>query len=146
MYLQMDTDEDKLKDKLRRGGPGRRADMTRPLKNRKIFWLYKHWWGNKNDFIWRDHRGTAELTWDYVQTLKPECDLDINIVDAYIELLKVRESISGLEPTAKKFFFNFSFFVQLLLKDYCKNLKVKQKVLFSSCVTKLMIIDNSLIL
>ena len=67
-------------------------------------------------------------------------------MDAYIELLKVRESISGLEPTAKKFFFNFRFFVQLLFKDYCKNLKVKQKVLFSSCVTKLMIIDNSLIL
>ncbi|XP_074352952.1 putative ubiquitin-like-specific protease 1B [Apium graveolens] len=58
-----------------------------------------------------------------IQTLKPECDVDNNVVDAYIELLKVRESISGMEPTTKKFFFNFSFFVQLLLKDYCKNLK-----------------------
>ncbi|KAL8157215.1 hypothetical protein AgCh_002069 [Apium graveolens] len=58
-----------------------------------------------------------------LDTLKSEYDLDSNVVDAYIELLKVRESISGLEPTTKKFFFNFSFFVQLLLKDYCKNLK-----------------------
>lgn len=55
MYLQIDTVEDKEKDKMRRGGPERKGDMTRLLKNKKVNWLFKYWWYKEAEFVWNSH-------------------------------------------------------------------------------------------
>lgn len=72
-----------------------RGNMTRPLKNRKIRWLYRHWWSKEGEYIWYDHRGsknvTYQLTKEQVMTLKPGGQLEDDVVNAYCELLKVRE-------------------------------------------------------
>ncbi|KAK1360140.1 hypothetical protein POM88_044614 [Heracleum sosnowskyi] len=55
LHVLIDTEEDKLKDVEEQGGPSRKGDMTRPLKNRKIRWQYRHWWSKEGEYIWYDH-------------------------------------------------------------------------------------------
>ncbi|KAL8114840.1 hypothetical protein AgCh_021620 [Apium graveolens] len=92
--FDMDSVEDLAEDAAKRGGPERRGDMTRPLKNRKVRWLYRHFWSLEVDYIWHDHseRGvTYPLTHSQVKTLRPEYWVEDDILNAYGELLRLRE-------------------------------------------------------
>ncbi|KAL8113165.1 hypothetical protein AgCh_020474 [Apium graveolens] len=92
--LKMDSVEDLAEDAAKRGGPERRGDMTGPLKNWKVRWLYRHFWSLEVDYIWRDHseRGvTYPLTHSQVKTLRPEYWVDDDVLNAYGELLRLRE-------------------------------------------------------
>jgi hypothetical protein len=120
MYLQIDTEANKWRDTSIRGGPNRRGDLTRPLKSQKSKWVEDHWWTPDGEFIWVDHicRGvTIEPTREHLRTLLPGKELVDEIVDAYFELLKIRESGSwetgALYGKAKKFFVASSFFFEL---------------------------------
>lgn len=130
MYLQLDTDTDKFNDKMRRGGSDRSGDLTRPLKSRKMNFLLKHWWGKPEDYVWYDHRGRGfnhTLSHKNVQCLKPENDVSCAIIDAYSDLLKIREKKAHnggvFHPPCKKFFIFYSYFLTLA-KNYCTNCKV----------------------
>ncbi|KAK1384216.1 hypothetical protein POM88_021951 [Heracleum sosnowskyi] len=119
--FDIDTNVDKMKDERDRGGPSRKGDLTRPLKNRKIRWLFRHWWTNDGEF----------LTKEKLLTLKPRKSLEDSIVNAYVELLKIREnnlwhlypSHAVLKPTAERFFFAFSWWMAIATR-FCYDLKI----------------------
>ncbi|KAK1368573.1 hypothetical protein POM88_034665 [Heracleum sosnowskyi] len=93
--FDIDTKVDKMKDERDRGGPSREGDLTRPLKNRKIRWLFRHWWTNDDEFLWQTHSQkcvTMSLTKEKLLTLKPGNSLEDSIMNAYMELLKIREN------------------------------------------------------
>ncbi|KAK1369207.1 hypothetical protein POM88_035299 [Heracleum sosnowskyi] len=119
-----------MKDEKDQGGPSRKGDLTRPLKNRKIRWLFRHWWTNDDEFLWQTHCQkcvTMSLTKEKLLTLKPGNSLEDSIVNAYVELLKIRENNlwcpnhiktdkqypfhAVLKPTVKRFFFAFSWWM-----------------------------------
>jgi hypothetical protein len=118
MYLQVDTENDKLRDRERRGGPERRGEFKRPLKNRKIRELFKNWWGSKENFKLQDHssRGISSmLTWTLVQSLQPNKELEDRVVDAYLELLVIREKTYLHDLPVKKIYIaGYDFMVRAL--------------------------------
>ncbi|KAK1404459.1 hypothetical protein POM88_004064 [Heracleum sosnowskyi] len=70
--FDIDTKVDKMKDERDRGGPSRKGDLTRLLKNRKIRWLFRHWWTNDDEFLWQTHSQkcvTMSLTKEKLLTL-----------------------------------------------------------------------------
>ncbi|KAL8145237.1 hypothetical protein AgCh_003436 [Apium graveolens] len=90
MYLQIDRSEDFYKDKERRGGEDRRGDLTRPIKNRKIDWIFTHWWAGDLPYVFKRHTDiTMFLSKKQVQTLAPRNELEDDVVNAYMELEKV---------------------------------------------------------
>ncbi|KAK1361884.1 hypothetical protein POM88_046358 [Heracleum sosnowskyi] len=140
--FDIDTKVDKMKDERDRGGPSRKGDLTRPLKNRKIQWLFRHWWTNDDEFLWQTHSQkcvTMSLTKEKLLTLKPGNSLEDSIVNAYVELLKIRENKlwcpnhiktdkqyqfhAVLKPTAKRFFFAFSWWMVIAAR-FCYDLKI----------------------
>jgi hypothetical protein len=130
MYLQIDTEANKCRDTSIRGGPNRRGDLTRPLKSQKSNWVEDHWWSPDGEFIWVDHmyRGvTIEPTREHLRTLKPGKEVVDEIVDAYFELLKIRDNglweTGALAGKAKKFFIASSFFFELA-SGLTENVKV----------------------
>ena len=134
-HFQIDTPGDQLKDKAERGGNERRGDLTRPLKNRKVRWLFRHWWNLEGDFIWYDHGGkgvTYQLSHESVMTLRPSFWLEDEVVNAYGELLRLRE-ISlwknwSKYPITEQFkpqkYFIAPSFMMVVALHHCPNLKV----------------------
>lgn len=121
----MDTNADKFLDSQRRGGISRKGDLTRPLKERKIRWLYNHWWGSgdpkkpDDNFIWYDHTGgkkgvTHQPKYDHLYSLRPGEWLGDDIAVAYLELLAIREDklwkSNQLRKPARRFFFAPTYF------------------------------------
>ncbi|XP_063941643.1 uncharacterized protein LOC108198076 [Daucus carota subsp. sativus] len=122
---EMDTLEDRMFDSRRRGNKDRSGDMTRPLKNRKIRWLFREWWNEECNFIWREHGlpVTYSLNWKQIQTLKPGYWVQDDVVNAYLELVKIRDfETFGKCPAAKKYFFAPSFFFCRAIY-HCQDLK-----------------------
>ncbi|XP_074359609.1 uncharacterized protein LOC141699660 [Apium graveolens] len=138
--FDMDSIEDLAEDAAKRGGPERRGDMTRPLKNRKVRWLYRHFWSLEVDYIWRDHseRGiTYPLTHSQVTTLRPEFWVEDDVLNAYGELLRLREDklwekwekiprTESFKP--RRYFIAPSFFMAMAL-EFCPNLKASPSTL-----------------
>ncbi|KAL8146825.1 hypothetical protein AgCh_004530 [Apium graveolens] len=134
--FDMDSIEDLAEDAAKRGGPERRGDMTRPLKNQKVRWLYRHFWSLEVDYIWRDHseRGiTYPLTHSQVTTLRPEFWVEDDVLNAYGELLRLKEDklwekwekiprTESFKP--RRYFIAPSFFMAMVL-EFCPNLKKK---------------------
>ena len=113
-------------DSRRRGNKDRSGDMTRPLKNRKMRWLLREWWNEECKFIWREHGlpVTYSLNWKQIQTLKPGYWVQDDVVNAYLELVKIRDfETFGKCPAAKKYFFAPSFFFCRAIY-HCQDLKV----------------------
>lgn len=131
----MDTISDKFFDAQRR--VGNKGYLTRPLKERKVRWLFPHWWTGtpgKSDgnFIWYDHQGgqkhvTYQPTHAQLWTLSPDRWLIDDIVNAYAELLAIREEnlwkSLQLHRPALKYFFAASFFM-VIAGGECPNLLV----------------------
>ncbi|XP_074374756.1 putative ubiquitin-like-specific protease 1B [Apium graveolens] len=138
--FDMDSIEDLVEDAVKRGGPEQRGDMTRPLKNRKVRWLYRHFWSLEVDYIWRDHseRGfTYPLTHSQVTTLRPEFWVEDDVLNAYGELLRLREDklwekwekiprTESFKP--RRYFIASSFFMAMAL-EFCPNLKASPSTL-----------------
>ncbi|KAK1375527.1 hypothetical protein POM88_031720 [Heracleum sosnowskyi] len=85
--FDIDTKVDKMKDERDRGGPSRKDDLTRPLKNQKIRWLFCHWWTNDGEFLWQTHsqkRVTMSLTKEKLLASKPGNSLEDSIVRNYV--------------------------------------------------------------
>lgn len=125
-HFDMDTNEDMLKDTQVWGGRERSGDLTRPLKNRKIRWLYRSWWSAEEAFEWMDHGGrvTNVLIWKQVQTLKPLYWLQDDVLNAYLELVKIMDfDLFGQSPSTKKYFFAPSFFFHRAMFQ-CPDLQV----------------------
>ncbi|XP_074350792.1 uncharacterized protein LOC141690081 [Apium graveolens] len=114
--------------------------MTRPLKNRKVRWLYRHFWSLEVDYIWRDHRErgvTYPLTHSQVKTLRPEYWVEDDVLNAYGELLRLREDklwekwekiprTESFKP--RRYYIAPSFFMAMEL-EYCPNLKASPSTL-----------------
>ncbi|XP_074365100.1 uncharacterized protein LOC141706181 isoform X3 [Apium graveolens] len=127
--FDMDSVEELAEDAAKRGSPERRGDMTRPLKNRKVRWLYRHFWSLEVDYIWRDHseRGvTYPLTHSQVKNLRPEYWVEDDVLNAYGELLRLREDklwekwekISITESfKPRRYFITPSFFMAMALPN-----------------------------
>ncbi|XP_074377808.1 putative ubiquitin-like-specific protease 1B [Apium graveolens] len=114
--------------------------MTRPLKNQKVRWLYRHFWSLEVDYIWRDHseRGvTYPLTHSQVTTLRPEYWVEDDVLNAYGDLLRLREDklwekwekiprTESFKP--RRYFIAPSFFMAIAL-EHCPNLKASPSTL-----------------
>lgn len=137
--LEVDTITDKFLDLQRR--VGNKGYLTRPLKERKVRWLFNHWWtgtfGNSDgNFIWYDHQGgqngvTYQPTHKHLWTLSPGHWLADDIVNAYAELLAIREEklwkSLRLQRPALKYFFAPSYFMPWAVVE-CKDLSVPPHV------------------
>ncbi|KAL8126807.1 hypothetical protein AgCh_013921 [Apium graveolens] len=106
--LKMDSIEDLAEDAAKRGGPEQRGDMTRPLKN-----------------------------WKPVTTLRPEYWVEDDVLNAYGELLRLREDklwekwekiprTESFKP--RRYFIAPSFFMAMAL-EHCHNLKASPSTL-----------------
>ncbi|KAK1389633.1 hypothetical protein POM88_017811 [Heracleum sosnowskyi] len=121
--LELDTATDKFLDSHRRGG--KKGDLTSPLKERKPRWLFNHWWTgtfgeSDGNFIWYDHTGgrkcvTYQPTHEHLWTLAVDRWLLDDIVNAYAELLAIREvklwNLKELQRPALQYFFAASYFM-----------------------------------
>ncbi|XP_074332426.1 uncharacterized protein LOC141670462 isoform X2 [Apium graveolens] len=124
--FEVDRSEDLYKDQNLHGGPSRTGDLTRPLNNRKINWIYRHWWSNDLSYIFERHTGcTFYLTRKQLQCLAPGHEPEDDVVNAYMELVKLRERhfwerSHDLRPPAKRYTAPSFFLFQAL--DLCGNL------------------------
>ncbi|KAK1396530.1 hypothetical protein POM88_006393 [Heracleum sosnowskyi] len=118
--------------------------LTRPLKEGKIRWLFNHrrrgtFGKSDGNFIWYDHTGgrkcvTYQPTHAHLWTLVVDCWLVDDIVNAYAELLAIREvklwNSKELQRPALQYFFAASFFMPWAGNE-CINLSVCWFVLAS---------------
>ncbi|KAL8112475.1 hypothetical protein AgCh_019979 [Apium graveolens] len=86
--FEIDRSEDFYKNKERRGGEDRRGDLTRPIKNRKIDWIFTHWWAGDLPYVFERHTDiTMFLSKKQVQTLATGNELEDDVFNAYMELM-----------------------------------------------------------
>ncbi|XP_074369105.1 ubiquitin-like-specific protease ESD4 [Apium graveolens] len=92
----------------------RRCDLTRPIKNQKIDWIFTHWWAGDLPYVFERHTDiTMFLSKKQVQTLAPGNELEDDVVNAYMELVRLQERYmwqnGDLYFPAKRFFIAPSF-------------------------------------
>ena len=149
MCLQIERSEDYYKDKEKRGGDDRQGDLNRPIKNRKIDWIFTHWWCNDLPYVFEKHTDiTMTLTRKQVQTLAPANELEDDVVNAYMELVRLRERYmrqSGdLHSKAKRFFIAPSF-LMYQSQTICKDLNVLTSNTYFSLITNVYYFLNCVI-
>ena len=113
--MQGDTTQDKLID-VQRGGGEMKGTLTRPLKNRKVRWLYNNWWSGEAVVEEVSHRNlNYRLHKVHLLTLLPKLYVEDGIVNGYFELLRERETMytnNGQFKKVAKYFFMPSDFME----------------------------------